>query len=196
MRDGDTPTSSSAEPRPATQNLQTNAVGLAGNWILSIANVAPSASLAFTLALLISFAGLGSPLVIVVVGIAMFLVAMAYSRLNNWRPQSGAPYTWIGASVSPAFGYSMGLLMIIASLFSNIGNITLAGTYALGIVSPTATFPGPVVWLVATAIMGLCTFVAVRGIRPSVKLQLGLMGFEYTIVILFAGLILFRELVT
>lgn len=42
--------------------LRANAVSLVGDWIASVANVAPSSSVAFTLALLLGFAGYASPL--------------------------------------------------------------------------------------------------------------------------------------
>ena len=42
-------------------------------------------SVAFTLAILLSFAGHTSPLAVLVVGIAMFFVSVGYANLNRWR---------------------------------------------------------------------------------------------------------------
>lgn len=184
------------EPAAASPSLRENSVGTGGSWILSVADVAPSASVAFTLGLLVATAGLASPLVVIVVGIAMFLVATGYSHLNRWRPATGAPFLWIMGAVSPIAGLIMGLLMIIASLFSNIANITLAGGYLLSIVSPTTTYPWWAVWLVATALMAVLTVVAIVGLRPSVRLQLALMVFEYAAVLAFAVLAVVYELTT
>jgi hypothetical protein len=55
--------------------LRANAVSLVSDWIASVANVAPSSSVAFTLALLLGFAGYASPLTVLVVGAGMLAVA-------------------------------------------------------------------------------------------------------------------------
>ena len=151
--------------------------------------------MAFTLALLVSFAGLASPLAVVIAGILMLLCALGYSRLNNWQPHAGAPYHWVGRAVSPTLGYATGILAILAATVANIGNITLAGTYLLGVVSPGTSFGNPVVLLVSAIIMGLVIYLAVRGIRPSIRVQTAIIVFEYTVVILFVLLALKREVI-
>ena len=176
--------------------LLANAVSLAGDWVASVACVAPSSTVAFTLALLLLFAGLASPLAVVVAGVGMLLVAVGYSRLNNWKPHAGAPYIWVGQAVHPILGFATGILAILAATAANIGNITLAGTYLLGIISPGHTFPKILVWLLSTAVMALVIYVAVRGIRPSIVVQTSIIAFEYAIVILFVILALVHEIVT
>lgn len=179
------------EERPT---LLANAISLGGDWVASVANVAPTSTVAFTLALLVSFAGLASPLAVVIGGIAMLLVAIGYSRLNNWKPHAGAPYVWVGETVAPILGYATGILAILAATVANIGNITLAGSYLLGIISPGTTFANPLVWVLSTAVMALVIYIAVRGIRPSIRVQTAIIAFEYTVVVLFVILALKREI--
>lgn len=186
---------SSLGSRPEHPTLLANAISLGGDWVASVANVAPTSTVAFTLALLVSFAGLASPLAVVVAGIAMLLVAIGYSRLNNWKPHAGAPFVWVGETVSPVLGYATGILAILAATVANIGNITLAGTYLLGIISPGATFANPLVWILSSAIMALVVYIAVRGIRPSIRVQTAIISFEYVVVILFVLLALKREII-
>ena len=147
--------------------LKENAVGLGGDFVVSIANVAPSSSVAYTLALLVAFAGHVAPLAVLVTGIAMFLVAMGYSSLNKWRAHAGAPYVWVGEAISPSVGAGAGFLNVFVSTFANVGNITLAGAYLLFVLFPTHTFSKPLTWVVATAIMALLVWLSIRGIRPS-----------------------------
>jgi amino acid transporter len=175
--------------------LLANAVGLVGDFVASVANVAPSSSVAFTLALLVAFAGLASPLAVLIAGILMLLVALGYSRLNNWQPHAGAPYHWVGRAVSPTLGYATGILAILAATVANIGNIALASTYFLGIISPGGTFDNIVVLIVAAVIMGLVVYLAVRGIRPSIRVQTAIIVFEYAVVIIFVLLALKREII-
>ncbi len=174
--------------------LKAETIGTGGNWILSVADVAPSASIAFTLGLLIAATGVTSPFVVIIIGIAMFLVALGYSQLNRWRPATGAPFIWIMDAVTPAAGMVMGLLMIIASLFSNIANTTLAGGYLLSLASPNTTFPWWATWLVASGLMVGLTVIAIVGLRPSVRFQLGFMIFEYATILSFGVLAVVYEL--
>ena len=173
--------------------LKSDAVNLFGDFIVSIANVAPSSSVAFTLALLLSFAGHTSPLAVLVVGVAMFLVSVGYANLNRWRAHAGAPYVWVSEAVAPSIGVGTGLLNAITSTLANVGNITLAGVYLLFVISPTNTFSKPVTWVIATAIMGVLAWLAIRGIRPTVWLQVTFVVIEYAAVISFVVLALIHE---
>ena len=110
-----------------TVGLKANAVNLWGDFVVSIANVAPSSSVAFTLALLVGFTGFSSPLAVLIVGIAMFLVSMGYAALNRWKPSAGAPYVWVGEAINPTVGYGTGFLNSLTSTLANVGNI-IAGS--------------------------------------------------------------------
>ena len=173
--------------------LKENAVGLGGDFVVSIANVAPSSSVAYTLALLVAFAGHVAPLAVMVTGIAMFLVAMGYSSLNKWRAHAGAPYVWVGEAISPSVGAGAGFLNVFVSTFANVGNITLAGAYLLFVLFPTHTFSKPLTWVVATAIMALLVWLSIRGIRPSVRVQMAFIVIEYSAMISFVVLALIHE---
>jgi amino acid transporter len=178
---------------PPHLGLRANAVSLWGDFVVSIANVAPSSSVAYTLALLVSFAGHVSPLAVLVTGIGMFLCATGYASLNRWRAHAGAPYVWVSEAVSPKVGVGTGMLNVFVSTFANVGNITLAGAYLLFVLVPTRTFSSPVTWLVATAIMGVLVWLAIRGIRPTVWLQTAFIVIEYSAMISFVVLALIHE---
>ncbi|TAN33674.1 APC family permease [bacterium] len=175
--------------------LMADAVGLGGAFVASIACVAPSSTVAFTLALLASFAGFGSPLAIVVVGAFMIMVAGGYARLNNWKPHAGAPFVWVGEAVAPVLGYATGLLAIMASTVAIIADVALAGTYALGLIQPGGTFSAILVFVTAVVFMGLVTYLAIRGVRPSIEVQTAIVIFEYAVVLVFVALTLKREII-
>jgi amino acid transporter len=176
-----------------TVGLKANAVNLWGDFVVSIANVAPSSSVAFTLALLVGFTGSASPLAVVIVGVAMFLASMGYASLNKWKASAGAPYVWVGQAINPTVGYGTGFLNALTSTLANVGNITLAGAYLLFVLSPNSTFSKPITWIVATAIMGVLLWLAISGIRPTVWLQMTFVVIEYTAVISFVILALIHE---
>ena len=174
--------------------LKADSVSLWGDFVVSVANVAPSSSVAYTLALLLAFAGHVAPLAVLVVGIGMSFCAVGYASLNRWRAHAGAPYVWVGEAVTPSIGVGTGLLNVAVSTFANVGNITLAGAYFLFVVAPTGdTFSNPVTWLVATAIMAVLVYLAIRGIRPTVRLQWFFVFIEYSAMISFVILALIHE---
>lgn len=169
----------------ASGNLRGNAMGLFGDFIAGIATVAPSSSVAFTLALMLSFAGLASPFAVVVVGLGMLFVAVGYARLNHWRPNAGAPFVWVGAVIRPWLGFAIGMGAIMGMLFANMGNIALAGSYLISLVSPSTRPSSGVVWLVSAGLLALVVALSIRGVRPSMRVQITLLIAEYAIVIVF-----------
>ena len=173
--------------------LRANAIGLGGDIIVAVANVAPSSAVAFTLALLLTLTGLASPLVVLVVGVLMLCVTLGYAAMNRWRPSAGAPYVWVGEATTPSLGIGTGLLSAVGATLFNIGNITLAGAYLLFVVSPSSTFPKAVTWLIAAAIMAILLWLSIRGLRPSVVVQTTLIVIEYVSVITFVILALIHE---
>ena len=173
--------------------LRANAIGLGGDVIVAVANVAPSSAVAFTLALLLTLTGLASPLVVLVVGLLMLCVTLGYAAMNRWRPSAGAPYVWVGEATTPSLGIGTGLLSAVGATLFNIGNITLAGAYLLFVVSPSSTFPKVVTWLIAAAIMAILLWLSIRGLRPSVVVQTTLIVIEYVSVITFVILALIHE---
>jgi amino acid transporter len=173
--------------------LRANAVSLWGDFVVSIANVAPSSSVAYTLAILVAFAGHVAPLAVLVTGLGMFLCAVGYSSLNRWKAHAGAPYVWVSEAVGPRVGVGTGFLNVFVSTFANVGNITLAGAYLLVVLFPNDTFSKPVTWLVAAAIMGVLVYISIRGIRPSVWLQTAFIVIEYSAITSFVVLALIHE---
>lgn len=183
----------STEQDGSQRGLRANAIGLGGDVIVAVANVAPSSAVAFTLALLLTLTGLASPLIVLIVGLLMLCVTLGYAAMNRWRPSAGAPYVWVGEATSPVAGIGTGLLSALGATLFNIGNITLAGAYLLFVVSPSSTFPKPVTWLIAAAIMGVLLWISIRGLRPSVWVQTTLIVIEYASVISFVILALIHE---
>ncbi|MCY0878690.1 MAG: APC family permease [Firmicutes bacterium] len=176
------------------RGLRANAMGLFGDWVAGIATVAPSSSVAFTLALMISFAGLSSPFAVLVVGFGMLFVAVGYARLNHWRPNAGAPFVWVGAVVRPWLGFAVGFGAILGMLFANIGNIALAGSYLISVIAPGYRPSSLLVWIVSAALLAIVVALAIRGVRPSIRVQMALLVLEYAIVVLFVILALVYEL--
>jgi len=170
----------------APGGLAERSVGLKGDWIASITNVAPSAATTLTMAALIGAAGLASPLALLIAGLAMLCCAVAYHRLNSWQASAAAPVEWVARGLSPIIGFAVGILVLMTALTSNIGNITLIGTTVLSLIAPGQVTDKPLTWVVATIICLLVVAIAVIGVKVTIRFQGWIVLCEYAIILVLA----------
>jgi amino acid transporter len=162
--------------------LRERSVGLRGDWIASITNVAPTAATTLTMAALIGASGLASPLALLIAGAAMLCCAVAYHRLNSWQASAAAPVEWVARGLSPIIGFAVGILVLMTALTSNIGNITLIGSTVLSLIAPSQTNNKPLTWVVATVICALVVAIAVIGVKVTIRFQGWVILVEYMII--------------
>jgi amino acid transporter len=165
-----------------TEGLRERSVGLRGDWIASITNVAPTAATTLTMAALIGASGLGSPLALLIAGAAMLCCAVAYHRLNTWQASAAAPVQWVARGLSPIIGFAVGILVLMTALTSNIGNITLIGSTVLSLIAPGQVNNKPLTWVVATIICLLVVAIAVLGVRLTIRFEGWVILVEYMII--------------
>src|SRR5439155_8409186 len=135
--------------RGSKRGLLAGAIGFGGDFVASLACSGPTTGVAYVLATFLALSGLASPLVVLTAGVIVLLVAVGYARLNRWRADAGAPYIWVGRVIKPPIGFAIGMLAIAIGFIVNIGNITLAGSYLLSILSPGTTFSPVIIWVTA-----------------------------------------------
>ncbi len=174
--------------------LMSGAVAFWGDFIAAITNVAPSTAIALTLGAIVSFVGLSSPSVMLLVGIAMLCIAIAYDRLNFWAPSAAAQAVWVARAIRPVIGVGLGIMIMIESVVSNIANSTLFGPYFLGIVSPDQASNGGLQFLVSAVAMVIVLAIAIAGIRAAIRFQTYVVWVEYAIILSFALILLQAEL--
>ena len=165
-----------------SQGLRERSVGLRGDWIASITNVAPTAATTLTMAALIGASGLASPLALLIAGAAMLCCAVAYHRLNNWQASAAAPVEWVARGLSPIIGFAVGILVLMTALTSNIGNITLIGSTVLSLIAPGQTNNKPLTWVVATIVCALVVAIAVIGVKVTIRFEGWVILGEYMII--------------
>jgi amino acid transporter len=162
--------------------LREKSVGLRGDWVASITNVAPTAATTLTMAALIGASGLASPLALLIAGAAMLCCAVAYHRLNAWQASADAPVKWVARGLSPIIGFAVGILILMTALTSNIGNITLIGSTVLSLIAPSQTSNKPLTWVVATVICLLVVAIAVVGVKVTIRFEGWVILGEYLII--------------
>ena len=165
-----------------SSGLAQRSVGLRGDWIASITNVAPTAATTLTMAALIGASGLASPLALLVAGAAMLCCAVAYHRLNTWQASAAAPVEWVARGLSPIIGFAVGILVLMTALTSNIGNFTLIGSTVLSLIAPGETNNKPLTWVVATLICLLVVAIAIIGVKVTIRFEGWVILVEYMII--------------
>lgn len=166
-------------------HLASGAVTLFGDVIAAITNVAPSTSVALSLGAIIAVSGLAAPSVVVIVGLLMLCIAVSYYYLNLWAPSAAAQTMWLARSIRPIVGLAVGFAVLLMTLVSNIGNITLFGPYFLGIVWPSQANSAVLQWLVTAIATGFVLYIAIEGIKRAIRFQTIVVWIEYAIILAF-----------
>lgn len=139
--------------------------------------MAPTASLALTLAAIVAVASFASPVAILICGVPMLFIAIAFRRLNRWRVNCGATYVWGGRAVSPYFGFAVGWIIQLAYLVGVVSIVLPIGPYLASLFGQSNRRPLEAVIGFAATI--LVTVVAYVGIRTSAWVQWLLIAIEY-----------------
>lgn len=178
-----------AQPPQAAEHrgrLRANAIGLKDAVIVGMASSGPTASIALTLAAIVSATNYGGPVAVLICGLPMFGIALAYRRLNRWHVDCGASYTWIGRAISPYLGFIVGWIMLLGYFLGTISDVLPIGPYVLAVIDPglqNSTFATALsggIWLV------IVTVIAYIGIKVTARFQWVLATLEYLTITVFA----------
>lgn len=182
------------EPDVHAKGLSKNSVGLLSGIVLAISCVAPAYTLTATIGLLAGDVGEKTPFVFVLGFIPMFFAAYAYRELNRAVPDCGTSFTWTTKAFGPYVGWLGGWTAVLATVIviSNLAGIAVQFFYQLiGDVVNNEWLAGlwhnkPVNVLTCLAFLSLATFIAYRGVTTTAHLQYVLVGFQLTVLLVFA----------
>ncbi len=165
--------------------LEPDAIGVAQDTTIGMANSAPAVSVGLTVAALAAATAYGSGPIILATAIPMLIIANAYRRLNLWNANCGASFEWVGRSISPYLGFLTGWLMIAGSLIGTTSGVIVLGPSVLAIFGSDSSSKLANL-LIATAVVAVMLVIAVIGIRLTARTQVSLAVVEYAILIGFA----------
>jgi amino acid transporter len=170
---------------PTTARLEPNAISVAQDTLIGLADTGPTVSVSFTLVLLIAATAYGGPGVLVLTAIPMLIIANAYRRLNLWNANCGASFEWVGRAINPYLGYMTGWLMLAGTLFGTLTPVTALGPSVLSVFNSPANSKWPNV-LIATGLVVVMATISIIGIRITARTQVTIGVIEYVILIVFA----------
>lgn len=205
-RHGDLP---DRAPRPDSgKGLQAGALTLKDSVVFGLASVAPAYSLAATLGFIVVAVGNFSAASILVAFVPMLFTAYAYRELNRAVPDCGTTFTWGTKAFGPWLGWMGGWAValsgtiFLANAAQIVAQYLISSTAALGTDrgwswADTVASWGDAdhVW-VATSIgvvsIVLVTAISYLGIKLSSHVQNALIYFQYGVMILFSGALLWN----
>jgi amino acid transporter len=186
MTDRPTTTAPGSSQVPAIPaRLEPDAIGVAQDTVIGLANVGPALSVGLVLAGLAAAAAYGSVPVIILCMVPMLVIANAYRRLNLWSANCGASFEWVGRAINPYLGFLTGWIMIAANLLGTIAATVVLAPSVLAVFGNNATSRWPNIFI-ATAVLAVMLVIAVVGIRPTARVQVGMASVEYIILIGFS----------
>jgi len=172
----------SAQVPAIPPRLEPDAIGVAQDTVIGLANVGPALSVGLVLAGLAAAAAYGGAPVIILCMVPMLVIANAYRRLNLWSANCGASFEWVGRAINPYLGFLTGWIMIAANLLGTIAATVVLAPSVLAVFGNSATSKWPNIFI-ATAVLAVMLVIAVVGIRPTARVQVGMASVEYAILI-------------
>jgi amino acid transporter len=181
---------SGAEPPSNSKpvHLRMNAVGLTGAVIMSAAIMGPAVSTFFNPQFSTPFSGEATPFVYVICLVAILIAASGIIEMARELPSAGAFYTYVTRGLGARAGFVTGGLMFVAYALLPPAEVGLIGSY-LQSTFRTELHVNIPWWLIGLVPAGLMVFLAVEGIRSSLRTALVLFTIEVAIVTLLAFII-------
>jgi amino acid transporter len=172
-------------------HLEPDAIGVAQDTMIGMANSAPAVSTGLTLAALAAATAYAVGPIILITAIPMLIIANAYRRLNLWNANCGASFEWVGRAINPYLGFITGWLMVAGSLIGTISGVVVLAPSVLAIFGANSSSTWPNI-LISTAVVLIMLVIAILGIRLTARTQVGMGLIEYVILVGFAiaGLVL------
>jgi amino acid transporter len=171
--------------------LARGVVGSARTIAFGTSIVAPSASAATVLVLVVAYAGFASPLVVLITFAGSLCCALSIGQFAGRLPSAGWAYTYNSRGLGPAAGFLTGWMMIFAyalfvpagvGLTSAFGSQLLASTLHVTIAS----------WALFVVVLTVAVFLAYRGITTSASVDLLLVAGEVAVIAALAITILVK----
>ena len=169
------------------ERLKRDSLGLSQIIASTLANIAPAMSFFFGFGLIVTGAGVGAPLTILVAMVVILFLTNTLAEFSKYRPSTGSFVTFIGMSFGPVAGAAASLFVVTGYCIAAASVVVIAGGWAaqtlqvfLGI-----HVPWQVLSIVVTGIVGLLVS---RGI--SLSTTWAAIFFYFELVLLLVGAVI------
>lgn len=151
-----------------THRLQQGALNLFDIATATMANIAPAMSFFFSYALIVQFAGVGSPLVIIMAVVAIALLGNTLAEFSRSIPSTGSFITFIGKTFGPVMAVTTTIVISIGYIVAMSSVIDISGGWTQIILQHYFNINVP--WQLLTLIFAALVFyLMVRGVHVSTQ---------------------------
>ena len=171
---------------PTGHRLQRNSLSLGQIIASTLANIAPAMSFFFGFGLIVSGAGVGAPITILVAMVVVLFLTNTLAEFSRYRPSTGSFVTFTGMAFGPLAGASASIFVVVGYCIAASSVVVISGGWAhstlqlfLGI-----NVPWQILSLIATAFVG---FLVARGI--SLSTTWAAIFFYFELILLLIGAI-------
>lgn len=112
-----------------TNKLKKDSLNIGETIALSVAIMGPSASVAVTAGMMVSYAGYSAPFIFLLAMIVIGFVAVSIIKLNQYFPSSGSVYYFAEKTLGKRAGFVTGWLILLAYLLLGTGCAAVSSAY-------------------------------------------------------------------
>ena len=176
------------------KGLAGNALTLKDSVVIGLASTAPAYSLAATIGYLVLEVGEYTPASILVAFVPMLFTAFAYRELNRAVPDCGTTFTWGAKAFGPWVGWIGGWALALSGtiFLANAAEVAAyyfySALYSMGVEQAEGLADNPAALTSLGALsIALMTYISYRGIEISARVQNLLVYFQYGVLVVFSG---------
>ena len=167
--------------------LASGALGKAESIIMGVAGAAPAFTISVAAAGLVGEVGALSVFTIILCGVIVFGIALAFQHLNGVARNAGASYALVGHVFGPVAGFVAGWAALTAFALAMVSAAVPAATATLLVIAPERAEDTLFVLGVGAFWFTLVSAVALRGIKPASVVQIGFVLVEALALLLIAA---------
>jgi amino acid transporter len=170
----------------AQKGLRRDAIGLAGSTLLGVVQTAPAYSVAVTMGFLVAVVGLQAPAALILGFVPILCMTIVERAFVARDPDCGTVFVWVGRALGPRMGWIASWVLLGATLISLANLANIAGVYLfllIGAEGAAATEAATIA--VGLVFLAFATWLAIRGIQVSSRVQAVLMTLCVAVIAVF-----------
>ena len=176
------------------KGLRKGALGFVDSVSIGVASTGPAYSIAATLGFVAAAVAWQAPVVVLLAFVPVLFAAFGYDALNRAEPDAGTSFVWVSRAFGIPWGWMAGWAIVVADVLVMASLAQVASQYTFILLgSDIGSDPHhPAVLLLGVGFILCLTWLAVRGILLTAKLQVVLVAIETVVLLGFAVAALIR----
>lgn len=170
------------------KGLRKGALGFIDSVSIGVASTGPAYSIAATLGFVAAAVAWQAPVVVLLAFVPVFFAALGYDALNRAEPDTGTSFVWVTRAFGINWGWMAGWAIVVADVLVMASLAQVASQYTFILFGSRIGHEPhhPAVLILGVAFIGVLTWLAVRGILLTAKLQVLLVIIETGVLLVFA----------